>query len=190
MALDKFSIHILKQDKQDQIVALRRQAYELKYKKEVLDPDLLGWNSVDDISLHYVLIENESQNVISTLRLTISDDLEIFKKIMLHPFETDQWNIPYAILSRAATDPKYNGQTLNFKLRHKAIVDVFEKGLSENVFGLVANDVQRLNALKKMGYAAFTNPHPWGGCIKRPENSSLIVRLQKQNYINEQSHAY
>lgn len=170
MAL-KLRLDILRPEHGEALGNLRIQAYKSNYGEQV-NEDKLRWNLNDLVYMNFGLFD-EGQNLIASLRASVVETPEDFKKVLLvdpPPYT----KYPAVVIGRVATAPAYESRGLNSVLR-LATLELAQMAGPWTVLGAMEVGSKRLVQLERIGYKLTTVENTWDGFLK---NSKPIVLVE------------
>jgi hypothetical protein len=141
-----------------EITALRLQEFARSRNFELLKPELLHWNDVDDKNT-VIGVWNDHQEVIATLRLIRVSNMEE----AVTQVEADipvEIRFPCLIFNSAATRQDHHRQGFNQLLRYYSIQAAQAHHIRHLISPVYLN-APRLTLMKRLGYTFHEPPRTW-----------------------------
>lgn len=170
--------NLISTEQKEQILKLRYEAY-IEDFGDSFDKNGINWNSVDDSSTHLGLFKNDT--LVSCLRITISDDLNDFAKILLID-PPDHLKGLFAFFARAATLKNSRSQHSHSRLRAAALKYCINKNV-QSIWGTLPTSALRIPQLKDLNYNIQSFNLVKSNYLQM--KNALIVSLIGQSKIQE-----
>ncbi len=164
----------------NQIVELRKQAYQKKYQ-DFVRLSGLGWNDEDASGQHFGAFLNGQ--LISCLRLTEIKSNAQFERVLRYSENPSFIFTPSLALARAATHVEYLGLGINMALR-AFVYRYIKQHLSKDhlyIYGTTLAESKRLQFLKDIDYEVIVHQQKWDSFLSSSDKPIAVFRLKMTN---------
>jgi hypothetical protein len=163
----------------EEIVNLRREAFDCAYDKDQVNLSGLDWNWTDGKSNHLgVYIDKK---LVSCLRVSVLTGQELF-------FSTTQFQVPngesppFILLARAATLSPFLNHGFHTLLRLRAL-ELSYHFEHYNIFGSLAANSHRLKQMLDLGYTVVDEGDGWPNSYLKNTGRVLLVQLRSKEKV-------